>query len=134
MRGDFEMGGTPIADSLYDGLRKRTGSANRRVDPDTLEEFFCGCEPEKLPPISGPVTMKDGTVLVPHDAVQHPAHYKRFGKEVIDIIRDTLGPEGFAAYCQGNEIKYRLRAGFKNDGSEDLAKAMKYYEFRTGVK
>ena len=29
------------------------------------EEFFAGVEPEKLPPLSGPVTMEDGTVIEP---------------------------------------------------------------------
>jgi len=66
------------------------------------------------------------------DPVDRPAHYRRFNVEVIDIIRHVLGEEGFRAYCIGNEVKYRLRAGFKNDGAEDLAKAMKYYEFRGG--
>lgn len=62
-----------MSEALCEALRKRTGSANRRVDPDTMEEFFTGwgmdgniMEPEKLPPMSGPVTMDDGTVLVPH--------------------------------------------------------------------
>ena len=78
------------------------------------EQWFCGPDVE------------------PCDAVDHPAHYRRFNVEVIDIIRHVLGEEGFRAYCIGNEVKYRLRAGFKSDGAEDLAKAMKYYEFRGG--
>ena len=68
-----------------------------------------------------------------HDPVQRPAHYQRFGMEVIDIIRHVLGPEGFRAYCIGNELKYRLRAGDKGDAAQDLAKAMKYREFREGT-
>lgn len=63
--------------------------------------------------------------------VQHPQHYKQYPVEVIDIIRHVLGPEGFTAYCIGNELKYRLRAGYKGDAAQDIAKAMKYYEFRT---
>lgn len=66
------------------------------------------------------------------DAVNHPSHYKRYPVEVIDIIRHVLGPEGFKAYCIGNELKYRLRAGDKGDAAQDLAKAMKYREFREG--
>ena len=66
------------------------------------------------------------------DPVNHPPHYKQFGMEVIDIIRHVLGPEGFRAYCIGNELKYRLRAGDKGDAAQDLAKAMKYREFREG--
>lgn len=64
------------------------------------------------------------------DMVHNPAHYQQFGMEVIDIIRHVLGPEGFRAYCIGNELKYRLRAGDKGDAAQDLAKAKKYREFR----
>lgn len=67
-----------------------------------------------------------------HDPVQRPAHYQQFGMEVIDIIRHVLGPEGFRAYCIGNELKYRLRAGDKGDAAQDMAKAQKYREFREG--
>lgn len=51
-----------------------------------------------------------------------PAHYAdESGREVIDIIRDQLGDAGFAAYCAGNVIKYRRRAG-KKGGAEEAAK------------
>ena len=66
------------------------------------------------------------------DPVNHPQHYLQFGVEVIDIIRHVLGPEGFRAYCIGNELKYRLRAGDKGDAAQDIAKAQKYREFREG--
>lgn len=95
-----------------------------------LEDLFSGIEQEKLPPMTGPFTLPDGTVVTPHDPVQRPAHYQQFGMEVIDIIKHVLGPDGFRAYCIGNELKYRLRAGDKGDASQDLAKAMKYREFR----
>ena len=75
-------------------------------------------------------TMQCGTVVVKCDPVDRPSHYQHFGVEVIDIIRNVLGPEGFLAYCIGNELKYRLRAGDKGDAAQDLAKAMKYREFR----
>jgi len=67
------------------------------------------------------------------DQVKHPDHYKAYPMEVIDIIRHILGPEGFKAYCVGNEIKYRLRAGLKegNDAEQDINKALQYYKFRT---
>lgn len=67
------------------------------------------------------------------DAVNHPAHYTSYPVEVIDMIHAVLGDEGFKAYCLGNEIKYRMRAGLKGYGAEDLAKAMKYKEFRDAV-
>jgi len=63
-------------------------------------------------------------------SVSHPDHYNHYPIEVIEIIKKILGSEGFKAYCFGNEIKYRMRAGFKNDQSEDIAKAMMYKKFR----
>ncbi|HEX5962499.1 MAG TPA: DUF3310 domain-containing protein [Gemmatimonadales bacterium] len=65
------------------------------------------------------------------DAVNHPAHYTtgRFrhalcGKpiEVIDVTQE-LG------FCDGNTVKYVLRAGHKGDRLEDLRKARKYLDF-----
>lgn len=66
-----------------------------------------------------------------NDLVNHPPHYTAFPVEVIEIIKAALGPEGFKAYCFGNEIKYRMRAGLKGDNVEqDIAKAMTYKRFR----
>lgn len=60
-------------------------------------------------------------------AVHSPNHYvfEHPCNEVIDVIRNTLGPDGFKNYCQGNVIKYILRSQKKN-GKEDLEKAQKY--------
>ena len=104
----------------------------RLLEKCNREPFFDGVPLEKLPQLSGPTTLADGTVIVPNDPVERPAHYQRFGMEVIDIIRHALGPEGFRAYCIGNELKYRLRAGDKGNAAQDIAKAMKYREFREG--
>lgn len=78
------------------------------------------------------IDVESRRITVRHDPVNHPPHYKQFGMEVIDIIRHVLGPKGFRAYCIGNELKYRLRAGDKGDAAQDLAKAQKYREFREG--
>ena len=73
--------------------------------------------------------------LPPVDQVNHPSHYTAYPVEVIDMIRKVLGPEGFKAYCLGNEIKYRMRAGLKGDNADqDIAKAMKYKEFREAAE
>lgn len=60
------------------------------------------------------------------DNVNSPEHYKAYPVEVKDIIRLTLGLEGYIAWCVGNELKYRLRAGLKNKSTqvEDVEKAM----------
>ncbi|NOR58435.1 MAG: DUF3310 domain-containing protein [Sulfurimonas sp.] len=64
------------------------------------------------------------------DVVNNPNHYKLFPEmEVIDLIRKTLTTEQFAGYCMGNMLKYKLRAGEKDDVTQDLAKAEKYKEW-----
>lgn len=61
------------------------------------------------------------------DNVNQPSHYTGLpGLEVIDIIRASLSTDGFIAYCIGNSIKYRMRAGKKGDAAECLAKAEVY--------
>lgn len=60
------------------------------------------------------------------DAVTKPKHYVMMDFEVIDIIFNALNPDEFRGYCLGNIIKYRMRAGKKNDAAEDLAKADEY--------
>lgn len=61
------------------------------------------------------------------DAVNHPSHYKLFpGQEAIDIIKAALTQEEFMGYLKGNALKYRLRAGNKDDLSQDIAKAEWY--------
>jgi hypothetical protein len=55
----------------------------------------------------------------------HPAHYNQGDIECIDALRSSLGPEGFAAFCAGNVIKYVWRYGQK-DGLHDLKKAAAY--------
>ena len=66
-----------------------------------------------------------------HDPVDHPAHYDLFPDlEVVDAIRALLTPEEFRGYLKGNILKYRLRAGKKDDKLvQDIGKAMKYEDW-----
>jgi len=54
------------------------------------------------------------------------SYYDSGGLETIEIIKAKLGPEGFAAYCRGNAIKYLCRLGFKDDPARDAQKAANY--------
>lgn len=62
------------------------------------------------------------------DPVNRPPHYNAGEIEVIDFIRDQLGPEGFAAYCRGNAMKYLARFPHKGKPVEDLKKANWYID------
>ena len=72
------------------------------------------------------------------DQVDHPSHYVGHYpfevKDAIKLILNELCPDltGFDAYCLGNQLKYRLRAGHKGDLLEDISKALKYGEFMEG--
>ena len=59
--------------------------------------------------------------------VKSPKHYRLEGLNIesIDVIRATLGKEGFKAFCKGNIMKYLIRAEKKN-GLEDYKKAQIY--------
>lgn len=63
------------------------------------------------------------------DVVNKPSHYQFFeGVEVIEIIASSMTCEQFKGYCLGNRIKYRLRAGNKDDIAQEIAKSDKYVE------
>lgn len=55
------------------------------------------------------------------------SHYELWpGTEVIDVLKNTLTPEELQGFLKGNILKYRLRAGKKDDAAKDLAKAEHY--------
>ena len=57
-----------------------------------------------------------------------PSYYECEGGELINLIKGIIGEKGWTGYCQGNIIKYIVRAPGKN-GVEDLKKAKVYIDF-----
>ena len=55
----------------------------------------------------------------------NPSHYKDGDIECIDAIESSMTPEGFAAYCKGNILKYIWRYE-KKDKLIGLKKAQWY--------
>ena len=43
----------------------------------------------------------------------NPDHYKRGGKEVIEMMVDIWGAEAVATHCEITAFKYRMRLGLK---------------------
>lgn len=70
---------------------------------------------------------RDGIPTQTNDPVNHPNHYTRTKPETIDMIEAILTPEEFRGYCKGNMIKYRDRAGHKDNAQQDYDKAKWYY-------
>lgn len=60
------------------------------------------------------------------DMVNHPPHYNKGKFEVIDVLEDKLGKEGFEKYCIGNSLKYLMRYEHKENPLQDLEKAAWY--------
>lgn len=68
-------------------------------------------------------------------AVHSPQHYDLFdGTEAIEVIASALTQAEFRGYCFGNLLKYRLRAGKKDDVVQELMKADKYKELYENYK
>ena len=62
------------------------------------------------------------------DLVNHPSHYKKDGKECIDVMEEKYGTLAVISFCECNAFKYRWRAGSKagNPAEQDEAKAQWY--------
>lgn len=70
----------------------------------------------------------DVTKVALDDVVKKPNHYQLCDTEAIDVIRKTITEEQFKGYIVGNVLKYRLRAGKKDDVQQDIRKALEYEE------
>jgi thymidylate synthase (FAD) len=55
-----------------------------------------------------------------------PDRYSRGNRETIDQIRDAMTDAEFVAFCRGNVIRYRDRAGAKGPAEVDETKAQFY--------
>jgi len=64
---------------------------------------------------------KNEKLIMTHDNVNHPAHYKTGGIETIDFIEAKS-----LSYNLGNVVKYITRADYKGNKIEDLKKAQWY--------
>ncbi len=76
--------------------------------------------------------MSECDLVQGEDMVNHPPHYNMYPFEVLEAIHTLLGTEGYKHYLLGNELKYRLRAGFKGKDKvqEDIDKALFYNKER----
>lgn len=65
------------------------------------------------------------------EQVNHPAHYKKDGKECIELMREEYGDDAVYNFCICNAFKYKFRAGYKagNSMEQDLAKALWYKNY-----
>lgn len=58
--------------------------------------------------------------------VNHPTHYASGGIECIDAMEAAFGKAEVASFCKLNAFKYIWRCFHKEDGVEDVEKALWY--------
>ena len=72
-------------------------------------------------------TVDEPVVNYVEDTVNHPSHYNKYEREVIDSIRGLCTADEYRGYLKGNQIKYLARYRDKN-GLEDLRKHRWYVD------
>ena len=120
----------PSADfALYDFLKEHLHLSPfehpaKALNDTAMHAKFKGFRQHRadIPGESGEAESNDATGFV-----SAQKHYATKERECIDRIRDELGDVGFVAFCKGNVLKYRDRAGHKDDVEQDESKA-KWYE------
>lgn len=61
------------------------------------------------------------------DLIKKPKHYLMLDNvESIEIIASALTTAQWKGFCLGNILKYRIRAGKKDDMQQDIAKSIEY--------
>lgn len=63
------------------------------------------------------------------DTEYHDTHYKACIVEPILVMCAVLPSEQFKGFLRGNALKYRLRAGHKEDAKADIDKALRYEQW-----
>lgn len=61
------------------------------------------------------------------DQIRNPTHYALIDDvESIDVIACSLTTDEWRGFCLGNILKYRIRAGKKDEINQDVGKADQY--------
>ena len=74
----------------------------------------------------GPTEQDSSTQVAQKDAVINPNHYDMMGANTIEILAAAMTEAEWRGFCLGNTLKYRIRAGKKDDLQQDIDKANNY--------
>ena len=66
------------------------------------------------------------TPVSEHDVIIRPSHYEMMGENTIEILAAAMTKREWRGFCLGNALKYRIRAGKKDDLQQDIDKANNY--------
>lgn len=72
---------------------------------------------------------KEEESILSSDEKYHDKHYSACVVEPIIAMQHILTAEQFKGFLMGNAIKYRLRAGYKDDAKADIEKALRYEQW-----
>lgn len=88
---------------------------------DVREFLVCADESAPVAPQPNPAPV--------YDMVKQPKHYAFFDEvESIQVIASSMTKEEFRGFCFGNRLKYRMRAGKKDNIEQELNKSDFYIE------
>lgn len=94
-----------------------------------LTVCYCGDTYVRFSPNGDAWSANRFELVSEEDTVKQPKRYELFpGIESIQVIARTFTVAEFRGFCLGNTLKYRLRAGKKDDVAQELAKAEFYQE------
>ena len=115
-----------VLDDKYNLVNESSGKVFSSYPESCIEEFIKDGDW---------IVLEGGSGGVQPDAVNSPKHYSVFENvEAIQVIASSMTQDQFYGYCLGNILKYRLRAGGKDDVMQELGKADKYQELYTQHK
>lgn len=60
------------------------------------------------------------------DVINNPSHYDMMGANTIEILACAMTQAEWRGFCLGNTLKYRIRAGKKDNLQQDIDKANNY--------
>ncbi len=90
---------------------------------------FLACTDESEPVAPQPPVLPQPKPAPVYDAVKQPKHYALFDEvESIQVIASSMTKEEFRGFCFGNRLKYRMRAGKKDNVEQELNKSDFYIE------
>ena len=73
-----------------------------------------------------PTEQDSSTQVAQKDAVINPNHYDMMGANTIEILAAAMTEAEWRGFCLGNTLKYRIRAGKKDNLQQDIDKANNY--------
>ena len=77
-------------------------------------------------PVTKDEIMTELESVKPTSAVINPNHYDMMGANTIEILAAAMTEAEWRGFCLGNTLKYRIRAGKKDNLQQDIDKANNY--------